>query len=132
MTVAAGLVLAMIVAGIALAMGVTGPRTTAGAAISTPSDREPIVRTVTRTIRVHKTGEPVADGPAPVVVRNAGDGTVTGDSTISPGSEPDEVELDGFEDDDHGELEEENEGEDEEHEDEDGDGDGDEDEGDDD
>ena len=74
MAVAAGLVLAMIVAGVALATGITGPSSDAGTTVAVPSEaQEPIVRTVTRTIEVHETGEPTISGQAPVIVRSSED-----------------------------------------------------------
>ncbi len=54
MLMAGGLVLAMVVAGMALAMGVTSPSQAAAHVAKTGQERNPIVRTVTRTETVHR------------------------------------------------------------------------------
>jgi hypothetical protein len=54
MLTAGGLVLAMVVAGVALAMGITGPSQAAANVSEGRHARSPIVRTVNRTETVHR------------------------------------------------------------------------------
>jgi hypothetical protein len=100
MFVAAGLVLAMVVAGVAMAMGVTGPSTEAKTARSGRS--EPIVKTVTRTVKVHK--EAKADEGGGVIVR-----TLPAGDTPSPSMGDDESTE--VESEDHAEEQESEDGE---------------------
>src|SRR5215213_3171313 len=78
MVVAAGLVLALALAGLGLAMGITGP--SADAKAPKPHHRRaPIVHTTTRTITVHKAGE------SPVSAVSAS-GTSSGYATVQSSS----------------------------------------------
>jgi len=56
MVAAAGLVVALALAGLGLAMGMTGPSADAKAPLKQQRPKPPIVHTVTRTITVHKPG----------------------------------------------------------------------------
>ena len=56
MVAAAGLVVALALAGLGLAMGMTGPSADAKAPLKQQRSKPPIVHTVTRTITVHKPG----------------------------------------------------------------------------
>ena len=60
MVVAAGLVVALALAGLGLAMGMTGP--SADAKAPAHNRKPPIVHTVTRTITVHKPGSATGSG----------------------------------------------------------------------
>ncbi|MGZ4148513.1 MAG: hypothetical protein ACXVQJ_00585 [Actinomycetota bacterium] len=76
MFIAAGLVLAMIVAGVGFAMGMTGPTADAKkATLHVKAKREkPVVHTVTKTITIHKKAKATDDGPAtsqPVIIQQA-------------------------------------------------------------
>lgn len=99
MFVAAGLVLSLLVAGVSMAMGVTGPSADAK---TTVRSQKPIVKTVTRTVTVHKKAK--ADGTAgPVIVRTTdptgstgtSDSESTGDDSYD--SEESDSEDDGAE-----------------------------------
>lgn len=74
MFVAAGLVLAMIVAGVGFAMGMTGPTADAKKVnVQTKRDK-PIVHTVTKTITIHKKAKATDDGSTlsqPVIYQQA-------------------------------------------------------------
>jgi hypothetical protein len=65
MLVAAGLVLALAVAGFGLAIGMTGPSADASAP---RHHRKPIVHTVTHTVTVHKPASEGSSAPAGTVV----------------------------------------------------------------
>ena len=101
MMVAAGLVLAMLVAGMAVAAGFTGPEASASDSRTTTGElepREPKVRTVTETVTIHRTAKASDDATlAPVVVTP----TPTSPST-SEGLDDDE---DGYEDEVEDEVE---------------------------
>lgn len=68
MLVAAGLVLTLIVGGVAVAVGLTGPASSAAAPRITHKQkaRKPIVKTIKRTVTVHKQA-PAAAVAAPAV-----------------------------------------------------------------
>lgn len=99
MMVAAGLVLAMLVAGMAVAAGFTGPEASAGGSRATTDEiqrREPKVRTITETVTVHRKAEASDDDTlAPVVV------TQTPSAPTSTSSPSDDFDDDGYEDEDH-------------------------------
>jgi len=78
MVVAAGLVLALALAGLGLAMGMTGPSADAKSP-KLPHRRAPIVHTTTRTITVHKAGK----APESAV---SSSGTSTGYATVQSSS----------------------------------------------
>ncbi len=71
MMVAAGLVLALALAGFGLAMGMTGPSADATAPLH---HRKPIVHTTTRTVTVHRSASqaPALSGGAVVTTTSAG------------------------------------------------------------
>jgi hypothetical protein len=108
MMVAAGLVLAMLVAGMAVAAGFTGPEASAGGSRATTDEiqrREPKVRTITETVTVHRKAEASDQGTlSPVVV------TQTPSAPASTSSSSDDFGDDEYEDeyegqdheDDHG------------------------------
>jgi hypothetical protein len=77
--VAAGLVLALGLAGFGLATGMTGP--SADAKPVRPDHRTPIVHTTTRTVTIHKKGD--ATGSASVVPATTASSAA---STVSSGS----------------------------------------------
>jgi hypothetical protein len=88
MFVAGGLVVALFVAGVAMAMGVTGPSADAK---TTTSRREPIVQTRTRTVTVHKTANGDDDGA--VIVK-----TLPADDATTPGHDGAYEDDDAYED----------------------------------
>jgi hypothetical protein len=90
--VAAGLTLTLIAGGLAVAMGLTGPAaSTAVPGIERRSAPEPIVRTVRRTVTVHKQ----ADAKAGEVVRVAASGA----PAVSDAPDPShESEIDDHDD----------------------------------
>jgi hypothetical protein len=67
MLVAAGLVLTLIVGGVAIAVGITGPSSSAAATKTSKHHKhqKPIIKTVRRTVTVHKQA-PAAGVAAPV------------------------------------------------------------------
>jgi hypothetical protein len=81
MMVAAGLVLALGLAGFGLATGMTGP--SADAKAVHPDHRKPIVHTTRHTVTIHKEGE-ASTGSAPVVAATTASSTT---STASSGSD---------------------------------------------
>jgi hypothetical protein len=88
MFVAAGLVLAMVVAGVGFAMGMTGPTADAKKAPLQvkASKQKPIVHTVTKTITVHTKAKATDDGATPstpVVVQSTAPGSSTTDDTTT-------------------------------------------------
>ena len=87
MFVAAGLVLAMIVAGVGFAMGMTGPTADAKKApLHVKAKQKPIVHTVTKTITIHKKAKASDDGPAtstPVIYQSTAPTTSTAEPTTS-------------------------------------------------
>ncbi|MGE5225635.1 MAG: hypothetical protein ACM3OO_02040 [Planctomycetaceae bacterium] len=91
MFVAAGLVLAMIVAGVGFAMGMTGPTADAKRAPLQvkASKQKPIVHTVTKTITIHKKAKATDDGPVastPVIVGSTAPASTTDDTASSTSS----------------------------------------------
>jgi hypothetical protein len=101
MMVAAGLVLAMLVAGMAVAAGLTGPEASAGGsrANGEVQDREPKVRTITETVTIHRTAKSDDATPEPVVVTQ---------TPATPAAATD-VDDDGYEDESEHEDEDEHE-----------------------
>ena len=88
MFVAAGLVLAMIVAGVGFAMGMTGPTADAKKAPLQvkASKQKPIVHTVTKTITIHKKAKATDDGAAtstPVIYQSTAPTTSTDDTSTT-------------------------------------------------
>ena len=115
----AGLVLTLIVGGLAVATGLTGPSVSnAVPRAQRSSTSEPVVRTVRRTVTVHKK----ADAKPGQVVRVASPASTSGTSGTSDTSSTDDTygDDDDYEDDDSAEDQEdhEDEGEQEDHEDE--------------
>ena len=119
MMVAAGLVLSMVVAGMAIASGFTGPEASASGGVSTDEirQREPKVRTITETITVHRDAKPSDDGsaPAPVVITQAPPAPAASGATSS--FDDDGYDDDEYEDEDGEDHEDEDHGDDEDHED---------------
>ena len=104
--VAAGLVLSLIVGGLAVAVGLTGPTVSnAVARTERRSASDPVVRTVRRTVTVHRK----AEAKPAEVVQIAAQSSATG-STVSEGSSGSDDSY--GEDEDHGENEAEDHGED--------------------
>jgi hypothetical protein len=109
--VALGLVAALAIGGFAIATGLTGPETSQASPLVTKAKRqEPIVRTVTKTVTIHKKAEAE---PAPVIhVASSSSNDSSGPSTTgttegaTSSGYQDEVESEGddhgSEDDDHG------------------------------
>ena len=118
--VAAGLVLTLIVGGIAVAVGMTGP--TVSSAVPRAERRsaqEPIVRTVRRTVTVHKKAEAK---PGEVVQVAASASTSTSSASTDDSYEDDSYdESEDHEDEDEGEDHEDEDHEDEDHDEDDGD-----------
>jgi hypothetical protein len=73
MLVAAGLVLTLIVGGVAIAVGMTGPSSSAASpkTVKQHKKQKPIIKTVRRTITVHKKA-PAAAVAAPVYAASSG------------------------------------------------------------
>ncbi len=89
MLVAAGLVLTMIVGGVALAVGMTGPASSAAAPRLSRhhKDPKPIVKTIKKTVKVHKKSPQVAVAmPAPTTY--SGSSSSTGSSGYSGSAGP--------------------------------------------
>jgi hypothetical protein len=111
MFVAAGLVLSLLVAGLAMAMGVTGPSADAKTAAR---DRKPAVETVTRTVTIHKkatgqdAGTIVVTTGAPATSTSSDDGAFDDDDAFEDDDRNDDHEDgdDGedHDDDDHDEV----------------------------
>ena len=87
MLVAAGLVLTMIVGGVALAVGMTGPASSAAAPRLSRhhKDPKPIVRTFKKTVKVHKKSPAVAVA-MPATTTYSGSSGYGGSSGHSGGS----------------------------------------------
>jgi hypothetical protein len=100
----AGLVLTLIVGGLAVATGLTGPTVSnAVPRAQRSSTSEPVVRTVRRTVTVHKK----ADAKPGQVVRVAAPAATSGTSGVSGTSGDDDAyDDDGYEDDDSAEEQE--------------------------
>lgn len=93
-TIAAGLVLTMVVAGGAIALGMTGPSQATAADPAQPTSvtrPSPEVRTITRTVRVERGDE---DGAVAVAAAD------TGSATASPATAPSPWDDDARHDDD--------------------------------
>jgi hypothetical protein len=73
--VAAGLILTLVVGGLAVAIGLTGPSVSSAVPRARRTASKPVVRTVKRTVTVHKKAEPQTAGvvqvAAPVVPATA-------------------------------------------------------------
>jgi hypothetical protein len=93
-TIAAGMVLTLIVAAAAIAMGVTGPTQASAETSQAPAQPSPRVKTITHTIKVEKPGDRL---PGAVVTI---EGTTPAATSAASVSDDDAVE-DGV--DDHGE-----------------------------
>ena len=87
MLVAAGLVLTMIVGGVALAVGMTGPSSSAAAPRLSRhhKDPKPIVKTIKKTVKVHKKAPQVAVA-MPATTTYSGSSSYGGSSGHSGGS----------------------------------------------
>jgi hypothetical protein len=88
MLVAAGLVLTMIVGGVALAVGMTGPSSSAAAPRLTRHHKnpKPIVKTIKKTVKVHKKSPQVAVAmPAPTTYSSGYTGQSGSSSRSSSG-----------------------------------------------
>lgn len=105
MMVAAGLVLAMLVAGMAVAAGLTGPEASAGGsrANGEAQDRAPKVRTITETVTIHRTAKSDDATPEPVIVTQP---------PATPATSAPDVDDDGFDDDAYEDEDEHEDGED--------------------
>lgn len=98
--VAAGLVVALIAGGLALGSGIVGPSpTTAVASTGSAQQQEPRIRTVTKTIKVHRKAKDESTSGAASV----NSGAVSTSSSWSDHDDSDHE--DGFELDDEGEHE---------------------------
>jgi hypothetical protein len=88
MLVAAGLVLTMIVGGVALAVGMTGPASSAAAPRLSRhhKDPKPIVKTIKKTVKVHRKSPQVAVAmPAPSTYSGSYGSTGSSGSSNSAG-----------------------------------------------
>jgi hypothetical protein len=106
MFVAAGLVLSLLVAGIAMGMGVTGP--SADAKTMSAKGQKPIVKTVTRTVTVHKKEK--ADGTVGAVIvktlpASGSTSSPSGQTSAGGYEDDDQYESDEHESEDHTESE---------------------------
>ena len=98
MLMAVGLVLTLIVGGVAISLGLTGPTSSA----ATPrvgeqiKKQKPIVLTVRDTVTIHKKGT-----AAPAVIRSSGTSTVAGTTGRDDSSEESSSTDDGYEGSEH-------------------------------
>lgn len=92
MFVAAGLVVAMLVAGLAMATGVTGPSADAK---TTATRRKPVVHTNVKTITVHRKAKATGSTGAVVYRTSTAGGTTTTTSSASYGDDSFEPGDDG-------------------------------------
>jgi hypothetical protein len=114
MAIAAGLVAALLAGAAALSLGMTGPQTATASGV-----REPRVRTIHRTVKVHR--EAKAEEPQTVTVVTAANSSPAGSSAAGSQGSTFEDGSDDHEDEDHEaeDHEDEDEDESEDHEDED-------------
>jgi len=63
--VAAGLVVALIAGGLALGYGIVGPEPSAAVTSAGSQQREPKIRTITKTVKIHKKANGSVATPAP-------------------------------------------------------------------
>jgi type IV secretory pathway TrbL component len=94
--VAAGLVLALAIAGFGLATGMTGP--SADAKAVHPDQRKPVVHTTTRTVPIHQKGE-ATTGSAARATTTASSTTSTASSGSSESGSDDSYEHESETDD---------------------------------
>ena len=105
LAIAAGLVLTLIVGGLAVAAGLTGP--TVSSAVPDADRRsapEPVVRTVRRTVTVHEKADEVGEVvqvAAPASSASASSGSEDDDAYEDDEYEDDEYEDDEYEDEGH-------------------------------
>ncbi|MEO8477174.1 MAG: hypothetical protein ABI572_09000 [Actinomycetota bacterium] len=78
MMVAAGLVLTLVVGGVAVAVGMTGPEASSAQSKLTHKKNKPIIKTTKKTITVHKKGQ--APAGTAVTLPAASSGTVSSSS----------------------------------------------------
>lgn len=101
MMAAAGLVLAMLVAGMAVAAGFTGPEAAASGSKVTTGDLqrpEPKVRTITETVTVHRDAKPSDETtPPPVVITQAPSAPTSATTTSDDAYEDDHEGADDHE-----------------------------------
>jgi cobalamin biosynthesis protein CobT len=109
MFVAAGLVLSLLVAGVAMSMGVTGPSADAK---TVARSQKPIVKTTTRTVTIHKQAKGEAAAGA-VIVRT----TDPAGGTVAESGDDDQYESEGMDDESEDQESEDQESEDQESED---------------
>lgn len=108
--VAAGLVLTLIVGGLAVAAGLTGPSVSSAVPrVDRRAASEPMVRTVRRTVTVHreaeaKAGEVVQIAAPPMTTTSSNDSSRSSgdDGSSEDGSEGAEHEDEGHGDESHG------------------------------
>ncbi len=102
--VAAGLILTLVVGGLAVAIGLTGPSVSSAVPRAERTASKPVVRTVKRTVTVHKKAEPQTAGvvqvAAPVVPATAPSTSTSMSDDSSGGHE--EYEDEGGSEDGHG------------------------------
>ena len=84
MMVAAGLVLTLVVGGVAVAVGMTGPEASSAQSKLSHKKNKPIIKTTKKTITVHKKGQ--APAGAVVTLPAASSGTVSSSSGSSSDS----------------------------------------------
>lgn len=109
--VAAGLVLTLIVGGLAVAVGLTGPSVSSAVPrVDRRAESEPVVRTVRRTVTVHKkaeakAGEVVQIAAPAMATTSSNDSSQSSvdDEPYEDGSEGAEPEDEGHGDEDHAE-----------------------------
>jgi hypothetical protein len=93
MLLAAGLVLTLVVGGIAVAVGLTGPEIGSARPRSGRETPSPIVKTTTKTVTVHRKGDASTDGAAVSGVSSSSVSSAPGSDEVYVEDESDEDEL---------------------------------------
>jgi hypothetical protein len=94
MLIAAGLVMTLIVGGVAISVGLTGPTSSKAALRTSTRKAKPIVKVKKRTVTVHRQGEAVAVGSTSSVAGGSQGQPASGTGDGQNGSSDDSVESD--------------------------------------
>lgn len=93
MMVAAGLVLTLVVGGVAVAVGMTGPEASSAQPKLTHKKNKPIIKTTKKTVTVHKKGQ--AQAGTVVTLPGTSSGTASSSSDSGSGSSYDDSTTSG-------------------------------------
>ena len=99
--VAAGLILTLVVGGLAVAIGLTGPSVSSAVPRARRAAVEPMVRTVKRTVTVHRQADPTT-GTVVQLAASTLPATSSASSDDGSGEPEDREDDDRGHDDDHG------------------------------